>query len=233
MGRRLPEPTGNGMDASRRTGPRGRMRTGPRHTVRLLAAALYIAALPVTAATHAQTAPSPVANAAAPATGQSAAAARGAALFSGRARLQNGGPPCAACHSVAGQNPLGGGSMGRDLTTAYDRLGQDAGLKATLGNIAFPTMRQAFAGKPLTTSEIDDLTAYLKISASTARAAGTAPADPGRFGFNWLWLFAVLGAAALNALLLIWWPRQRESVGERLRRTGRSWRRPGLGGSRR
>jgi len=157
---------------------------------------------------------------------------RGAALFSGRARLQHGGPPCGACHSVAGENALGGGSMGRDLTAAYDRLGQNAGMKAVLGNIAFPAMRQAFAGKPLTQAEIDDLTAYLQVSDERARAAGTAPADPGRFGFNWLWLFAILGAALLNALLLIWWPRQREGLADRLRRTGRSWRKP-LGGGRR
>jgi len=122
--------------------------------------------------------------------------------------------------------------MGRDLTTAYDRMGGEAGLRALLGNIAFPTMRQAFADRPLTRSEIDDLVAYLHASAREAAARGTAPRDPGRFGFNWLWLFAILGAGLLNALLLVWWPRQRESLSDRLRRTGRSWRTSHGGGRR-
>lgn len=200
----------------------GRTAGSSRHTVRLLAAALCLAAWPFVVGGRAQTTPAAAAD-----------VTRGAALFSGRVRLHNGGPPCAACHSVAGENPLGGGTVGRDLTTAYARMGGDAGLKGVLGNIAFPAMRQAFAGKPLTQTEIDDLAAYLHAAYQQAEAAGTAPADPARFGFNWLWLFAVLGAAVLNAVLLIWWPRQREGLAERLRRTGKSWRWQRTGGSER
>ncbi|MEJ2290015.1 MAG: c-type cytochrome [Deinococcales bacterium] len=171
-----------------------------------------------------EVAPSAPTGTAAPATAApapAAAVAAGRALFSGRVRLQNGGPPCAACHSVDGANPLGGGTMGLDLTTAYDRLGQSAGLKGVLTTIAFPVMRQAFATHPLTQPEIDDLIAYLQQTAATAQAQGTASRDPARFGFNWLWLFGATGAALLFTLLLAWWPRQRESVAEHLRRTGR------------
>lgn len=179
----------------------------------------------------AQAGPAPANGAAAAAPGDGAAspsagnAAAGSALFSGRTRFKNRGTPCAACHSVAGADPLGGGSMGRDLTTAYDRLGGSAGLTGVLQSISFPVMRHAFAGRPLTQREVADLVAYLRQAADTAKAEGTAGRDPGRFGFNWLWLIAILGAGLLYALLLIWWPRQRESLAERLRRTGRSWRR--------
>jgi len=147
-------------------------------------------------------------------------AALGRALFSGQRRFQNGAPPCSACHTVQGENPLGGGTMGRDLTTAYDRLGQSAGLTGVLTNIAFPVMRQAFSTRPLTQPEIADLVAYLRQSATTAQQRGTANRDPGRFGFNWLWLLGLVGAALLFALLLFGWPRQRESLAQRLRRTG-------------
>lgn len=148
-------------------------------------------------------------------------AVAGRALFAGSRRFQNRAPPCSACHTVQGENPLGGGTMGRDLTTAYDRLGQSAGLQGVLTSIAFPVMRQAFANHALTPSEIADLVAYLRQSAATAHEQGTANRDPSRFGFNWLWLFGAAGAALLFAVLLTGWPRQREGVAERLRRTAR------------
>lgn len=148
-------------------------------------------------------------------------ASLGRALFSGERRFRNGAPPCSACHTVKGESPLGGGTLGRDLTTAYDRMGQSAGLQGVLKTIAFPVMRQTFASHPLTDREIADLVAYLQETASAAHAQGTAGADPARFGFNWIWLFAAVGAPLLFALLLIGWPRQCESVSERLRRTGR------------
>jgi mono/diheme cytochrome c family protein len=84
----------------------------------------------------------------------------GKALFTGAVRLQNGGPPCMACHSVAGIGALGGGALGPDLTPAHAKYG-DAGLAAILGNIPFPTMRPIFAGHPLTPGEQANLRAFL------------------------------------------------------------------------
>ncbi len=172
-----------------------------------------------TAATPAASTP-PAAPSTAPAA-PAGDASVGHALFSGELRFRNGAPPCSACHAVQRESPLGGGSMGRDLTTAYDRMGQSTGLQGVLKTIAFPVMRQTFASHPLTDAEIADLVAYLRETASAAHAHGTAGADPARFGFNWIWLFAAVGAPLLFALLLIGWPRQRESASERLRRTGR------------
>jgi hypothetical protein len=95
----------------------------------------------------------------------------GKALFTGAVRLQNGGPPCMACHSIAGIGALGGGALGPDLTPAHTKYG-DAGLAAVLGNIPFPTMRPIFAGRPLTPGEQADLRAFLgqPVAARASRA---------------------------------------------------------------
>src|SRR3989337_709452 len=45
----------------------------------------------------------------------------GRALFTGARRLENGGPACMSCHSVAGLGALGGGALGPDLTLAYNK----------------------------------------------------------------------------------------------------------------
>ncbi|MDP2661500.1 MAG: cytochrome c, partial [Dehalococcoidia bacterium] len=49
--------------------------------------------------------------------------ATGEALFVGATPLHNGGPPCMACHSIAGIGALGGGALGPDLTQTFDKYG--------------------------------------------------------------------------------------------------------------
>lgn len=51
--------------------------------------------------------------------------ALGKEFFTGGQRLQNGGPPCMGCHSVAGIGALGGGTLGPDLTPAISKYGED------------------------------------------------------------------------------------------------------------
>src|ERR1700690_2997169 len=46
-------------------------------------------------------------------------AGQGKSLFMGSKGFRNGGAPCMSCHSVAGINFLGGGSIGPELTRAY------------------------------------------------------------------------------------------------------------------
>jgi hypothetical protein len=91
--------------------------------------------------------------------------ARGQALFAGNVHLQNGGPPCLACHSVANTGLLGGGVLGPDLTQVATRYGAD-GLASAMANIGFPTMVPIFTRHPLTQEEQADLLAFL-LSAST------------------------------------------------------------------
>ncbi|MBT5775601.1 MAG: cytochrome c [Dehalococcoidia bacterium] len=87
-------------------------------------------------------------------------------LFTGANTLDNGGPSCRACHSIAGIGALGGGKLGPDLTTAYNRLGD--------GMIAMPqtgTMQPIFTEKLLTEEEQTNLLAFFRSTDITGRSS--------------------------------------------------------------
>ncbi len=136
--------------------------------------------------------------------------ALGRALYLGQKALQNGGAPCQACHTVAGVGFFGGGALGKDLTEAAKRLGGEVGLTALLQNPAFPVMREAYRGKPLTQEEAGALAAFL------VRASQETPRPPSLY----LWRFLVAGLALLALLLLyqaILWQLRPKSLAERIR----------------
>jgi len=115
--------------------------------------------------------------------------ARGEAVFIGATSLQNGAPACISCHSTAGIGPLGGGTLGPDLTNVQERYGE-AGLPQTLQNLPFPTMRGVFGEKPLTNTEVADLYAYFaQANQATAQALN--------------YIFVLLGLAGFGILILI------------------------------
>lgn len=87
--------------------------------------------------------------------------AAGEALFDGRVRMQNGGPACASCHTAAGIPFPYGGTMGPDLTKEYSRLGSQ-GLAAVLQTLSFPAMVALFQNRPLTSTEQQQLAAFLQ-----------------------------------------------------------------------
>lgn len=141
-------------------------------------------------------------------------AVHGAQLFTGGARLQAGGTPCIACHSVEGTAFLGGGALGPDLTQVYTRYGGDPGLSAALAGLPFPTMQSIFNSRPLTPVEQADLLAFF------------AAADQGRTPRTQAYLLASLGVGAglVGALFIgmtFFWPRQRQSIAQRLRKEGK------------
>lgn len=136
----------------------------------------------------------------------------GQKLFTGETGLQMGGPGCFACHSVSGNGALGGGSLGPDLTHAVSRL-SEAGLTSALANIVYPTMQGPFLNRPLTAQEQADLIAYLKWADQSAPPAAPYAA----------WLFPAIalgGTVLLFAGMLVFWPRQRQSLAQRLRAQG-------------
>jgi mono/diheme cytochrome c family protein len=106
----------------------------------------------------------------APAAGDSAL---GKNLFTGSDRLENGGPPCLSCHSVAGIGALGGGALGPDLTAAYAKYGGAQGLAGILGTIAFPTMQPIYGDQPLTEAEVSNLVAFLAQAPAAERPVGS------------------------------------------------------------
>lgn len=82
----------------------------------------------------------------------------GRALFTGAARLENGGAACVSCHSVGGLDGAGGGTLAVDLSKVATRYGD--GLRSVLGALPFPVMQSVFGDRPLTDQEMSDLAVF-------------------------------------------------------------------------
>ncbi len=99
-------------------------------------------------------------------------AERGERLFDGQIPFRNGGPPCAACHSVAGLPFPGGGSLGPDLTGISIKLGP-LGIDPTLLTLFFPAMTPIYETHTLALNERDDLKAFFSAVAVRPVNSGT------------------------------------------------------------
>lgn len=143
-----------------------------------------------------------------------ALATEGQALFLGQQRFQNGGAPCMACHTAGNFGPMGGGSLGRDLTDLYTRLGA-AGIQGVLTNIAFPVMRESYKGKPLTQKEISALTAFF------AQTAGK-PANTNQMDMARMLFAGLIGLVVLFGVMYAMWNSRRVGLAERIRTNRRS-----------
>ena len=137
-------------------------------------------------------------------------AARGEALFSGSARLENGGPACFSCHQAGAYSQSGAG-LGPDLTDAFSRLGGEVGLAGWLANPPSPTMQPIFIDEPLTETEIADLIAFLA-AAQTEVGGATASG-----GFDWMLAGGVLGLGLLLAFMAFVIAGPRPAYSDRLR----------------
>lgn len=136
---------------------------------------------------------------------------RGRALFNGRIAFDKGGTPCVGCHSMGDFGALGGGNFGPDLTHVYSRYGEE-GLISALENVPFPTMKPIFANNELTAQEQADLAAYFQWADTNTR-----PTEGGRVS-SWMWVGGGIGVGILFGIMFMFWPRQRSSLSERLRR---------------
>ena len=125
----------------------------------------------------------------------------------GTRRLERGGPPCMACHSIAGIGALGGGALGPDLTLALSKYGGDAGLASVLAAIPFPTMSPIFGRRPLTGEEQAHLRAFIGQAAVVERS----PAAVGQ-----LTVLAIAGAAVLAGIVHLSWRRRLAGVRRRM-----------------
>ncbi len=99
-------------------------------------------------------------------------AASGKAYFVGDKRLQNGGPHCVSCHSVAGIGSLGGGNLGPDLTTS-GYVQSDAAFATFIRAPSTQTMGAVWKNTPLTEQEQADLYAFLSKASVTQREPST------------------------------------------------------------
>ena len=126
----------------------------------------------------------------------------GRKLFSGVAALENGGPACASCHQTRDLPWMGGGTLAKDLTLAYGRLG-DGGISSALLNTAFPLMADIFPNRPLKDGEAFQIKAYL---ASLSKKGVEAVND-----YDFLYL-GILGTSGGLALIGVHGTRRLKSV---------------------
>ncbi len=130
--------------------------------------------------------------------------ARGRELFLGLTPLQKGGAPCHSCHTVRGtKSAVPGGTLAKDLTHAFARLGDD-GLDRALASPAFPLMNRVFADHPLEPAEVFAVRAFLYNANLGAEPKGEDSLS--------LTLTAILGAAGVLALLNAAWARRLRGV---------------------
>ena len=120
-------------------------------------------------------------------------AARGAALFTGRQRLANGGPVCFACHAAGTYGHLGGSGLGPDLSGLHGRFAGEKGLSSAVRKPPSPVMRPVYAGRELTEQEVADLVAFFGVTAAGGPGGGT----------DWLLVAGVTGALALFGLMAV------------------------------
>lgn len=119
----------------------------------------------------------------------------GRQVFAGLRPLANGGPACISCHNVRGAGILGGGTLAKDLTFVYARLG-DAGMTSALETTPFPLMKDAFGKRPLDASEAFALKAYF----ATVAKDGTPPTPD----HNFLYLGVIGLFASLGTIGAVW-----------------------------
>ncbi len=122
-------------------------------------------------------------------------------LFEGGKRLTNGGPACVSCHNVTNNKVIPGGLLAKDLTNVHSRLGGDAGIMGILNAPPFPAMTEAYNGKPITETEIADLTAFLN-KADKESATQKATASP-------LLKWGFLGFAIWVGIVLLLWRKKK------------------------
>lgn len=132
-------------------------------------------------------------------------AVHGELLFIGSERLSAGGAACVSCHA-AGSYSQGGAGLGPDLTAVAARLGGAGGLTAWLADPPSVTMQPVFADRPLSDSEIADLTAYF-----TGLEGDTAA------GTDWFIVLGLGGLLVLVGVTALFARRSRQSYVDRLR----------------
>ncbi len=101
----------------------------------------------------------------------------GRGYFNGTTPFTNGGPPCKTCHHINVLN-VTGGSVGPDLSSAlnFTKFGGDvAKLKQFLSAPDTPTMSSIWGNAPLTSSEIDALSALIQYASTVS---GQMPGPP-------------------------------------------------------
>jgi mono/diheme cytochrome c family protein len=137
----------------------------------------------------------------------------GRAIFLGKQRLAAGGASCVSCHSMHDIPAFGGGRLGPDLTSVYERLEGRRGLSAWLMAPATETMLPIYKNRPLSEKEVHALVAYFEASSGESAVNSTTS----RIAFLFTGL---VGAAAIVFLLDAIWKRRFHAVRKTLVEAG-------------
>jgi len=134
----------------------------------------------------------------------------GRKLFSGISRLENGGPSCISCHNVRNDSIISGGSLAKDLTDSFNRLGKD-GVSSVIIGLPFPQMKMSYTEHPVTEEEAFKIAAFLKDTGEQYYYQGVTSYQ------NTLLAWGVAGAVVLMGVFpLFWHKRKKESVNKRI-----------------
>lgn len=139
---------------------------------------------------------------------------QGQNLFLGTTRLTAGGPACNSCHNVLNDAVPGGGTLAKDMTKTFTRIGAD-GIVEKLPRDGeespFPAMQAAYQGRDISATEVPALVAFLQHA--DAQSASQKPND-----MRSKLLMAGAGGVAFLLLLfsLIGSGRKRKSVNSEL-----------------
>lgn len=129
----------------------------------------------------------------------------GREIFLGTLRLENKGPSCLGCHSIAGEGAMGGGRLGPDLTDVYGRLGGKKSLGAWLSNPASEIMSPIYKKHPIVEDEILPLVAFMKDKAEAKIKVS------GVHDFNFM-IFGFIGLALILVIFDLIWGNRLRSV---------------------
>ncbi|MDH5396786.1 MAG: cytochrome c [Cyclobacteriaceae bacterium] len=134
--------------------------------------------------------------------------ARGEELFTGQYELENGGPTCLSCHNVSAENVSGGGLLARDLTQAHQRLGGSNAIIGIISSTPFPAMANAYKDKPITETEVLQLTAFLK----NAQENLSTEIPVVKSTVEVFWIGSGCGLVALLVIIQLLWGRRKKKA---------------------
>ena len=132
----------------------------------------------------------------------------GQLIFTGKAPLSSGAPPCSSCHDLAGLPGWGGGQTALDLSRMWEHLGGRAAVAAWLQapSAQSAAALSAVAHRPMETSEVLPLSATLEAAARSGRT------DPARSQLSFS--ATAWGIAALVLMLTSWFAGRKRADGE-------------------
>ena len=131
-------------------------------------------------------------------------------LFSGIQGFEKGGPSCISCHHVRYDDIISGGSLAKELTDVFDRLGKD-GVEGMITGLPFPQMKISYQNHQITKEETIQLIAFLKEVSEQRYYQGITSYQ------NVLLIWGVIGAFVLMGIFpLFWYKRKKESVNKRI-----------------